>query len=101
MEEGGVWNSGMMWRNDGKMDGWHYANSPVDCKIAPVARPARFSEWMPCTHYRPEFHHADTPTHNQVCWYADGVFRDPSLPCSILSGGRPIARWWALPSAAG
>ena len=27
MEEGGVWNSGMMWRNDGKMDGWHYANS--------------------------------------------------------------------------
>ena len=55
MEEGGVWNSGMMWRNDGKMDGWHYANSPVDCKIAPVARPARLSEWMPCTHYRPEF----------------------------------------------
>jgi hypothetical protein len=24
----------MMWRNGGKMDGWHYANSPVDCKIA-------------------------------------------------------------------
>lgn len=34
IEEGGVWNSGMMWRNGGKMDGWHYANSPVDCKIA-------------------------------------------------------------------
>ncbi|VXA76652.1 hypothetical protein AERO9A_10025 [Aeromonas salmonicida] len=34
MEEGGVWNSGMMWRYGGKMDGWHYANSPVDCKIA-------------------------------------------------------------------
>ncbi|GJC06368.1 hypothetical protein KAM385_33970 [Aeromonas hydrophila] len=39
MEEGGVWNSGMMWRNGGKMDGWHYANSPVDCKIAHDRQP--------------------------------------------------------------
>ena len=33
MEEGGVWNSGMMWRNGGKMDGWHYANSPWIVKL--------------------------------------------------------------------
>jgi hypothetical protein len=29
----------MMWRTAGKKGGWHYANSPLDCKIAHNRQP--------------------------------------------------------------
>jgi hypothetical protein len=77
MEEGGVWNSGMMWRNDGKMDGWHYANSLWIVKLRRLPDRHGFLNGCPAPTIDRNSHHADTHHPQPGLLVCRRVFRDP------------------------